>query len=133
VFHLHVQGYLQMHEWRRAQWTPAERSRGRDRPGTERSWGATVEQPDTHAQGTAEAGAAADPQETAGPMAAIMAGMPEVWRRLLDAHVPDRLGRCSGCKSATGSGERWPCSLHRIASDAQRLHDQELTRSVDSD
>jgi hypothetical protein len=92
-----------------------------------------VEQADTHAQGTAGIGAAADPQVTAVPMAAIMSDMPEVWRRLLAAHVPDRLGRCSGCRSATGSGERWPCSLHRIASDAQRLHDQKLARDVDTD
>jgi hypothetical protein len=67
------------------------------------------------------------------PMAAVIADMPGVWRRLLAAHVPDRLGRCSGCRSATGSGERWPCSLHRIATDAQRLHDQKLARAVDSD
>jgi hypothetical protein len=67
------------------------------------------------------------------PMAAVIADMPGVWRRLLAAHVPDRLGRCSGCRSATGSGERWPCSLHRIAADAQRLHDQKLARAVDTD
>jgi hypothetical protein len=52
--------------------------------------------------------------------------MPEVWRRLLAAHQPDRLGRCASCRTASGSGERWPCSLYRIASDAQRLHDQRL-------
>lgn len=95
--------------------------------------GGDVEQADTHVEGTADVGAAADPQHTAVPMAAIMSGMPEVWRKLLAAHVPDRLGRCSGCRSATGSGERWPCSLHRIASDAQRLHDQMLARDVDTD
>jgi hypothetical protein len=67
------------------------------------------------------------------PMAEVMADMPGVWRRLLAAHVSDRLGRCSGCRSATGSGERWPCSLYRIASEAQRLHDQRLARAVDSD
>ena len=70
---------------------------------------------------------------TVGPMADVMAGMPEVWRRLLAAHIPDRLGRCSGCRSASGPGERWPCSLHRIASDARRLHDQRLARDVDAD
>ncbi len=71
--------------------------------------------------------------ETAVPMADVMAGMPGVWRRLLAAHVPDRLGRCRGCRSDTGSGERWPCSLHRIATEAQRLHDRELERAVDTD
>ncbi|MDT7579567.1 MAG: hypothetical protein QOK35_831, partial [Pseudonocardiales bacterium] len=67
------------------------------------------------------------------PMADVMAEMPGVWRRLLAAHVADRLGRCRGCRSDTGSGERWPCSLHRIATEAQRLHDQKLARAVDTD
>lgn len=89
-----------------------------------------MEQPDRHAQGTADGGEAAEPPV---PMAAIMSSMPEVWRRLLAEHVPDRLGRCSGCRTATGSGGRWPCSLQRIASDAQRLHDHELARAVDTD
>jgi len=59
-----------------------------------------------------------------------MAGMPGVWRRLLVAHVPDRLGRCASCRTASGSGEVWPCTLHRIASEAQRLHDLQLGRAV---
>ena len=71
--------------------------------------------------------------ETALPMAEVMAGMPGVWRRLLAAHVPDRFGRCSACRTATGSGERWPCSLYRIATQAQRLHEQSLTRAIDTD
>jgi hypothetical protein len=67
------------------------------------------------------------------PIADVMADMPGVWRRLLAAHVPDRLGRCRGCRSDTGSGERWPCSLHRIATEARRLHDQKLAEAIDSD
>ncbi len=74
----------------------------------------------------------AEPDTTV-PMADVMADMPGVWRRLLAAHVPDRLGRCRGCRSDTGSGERWPCSLHRIATEAQRLHDRKLERAVDTD
>ena len=70
---------------------------------------------------------------TAVPMADVMADMPGVWRRLLAAHVADRLGRCRGCRSDTGSGERWPCSLHRIATEARRLHDQKLARAIDAD
>jgi hypothetical protein len=66
-------------------------------------------------------------------MADLMADMPGVWRRLLAAHVPDRLGRCRGCRSDTGSGNLWPCSLHQIASEAQRLHDQRLSREIDAD
>ena len=77
-----------------------------------------------------------DPGATAGtavPMADLMADMPGVWRRLLAAHVADRLGRCRGCRSDTGSGERWPCSLHRIATVARRLHDRKLEQAIDSD
>jgi hypothetical protein len=67
------------------------------------------------------------------PMAEVMAEMPGVWRRLLAAHVPDRFGRCSACRSATGSGETWPCSLHRIATQARQVHEQNLTRAIDTD
>ena len=63
-------------------------------------------------------------------MAAVMAGMPVVWRRLLAAHVPDRLGRCAECRTASGSGERWPCSLRRIAEEAERIYGLELGRAV---
>jgi hypothetical protein len=71
--------------------------------------------------------------ETPGGIADVMAGMPEVWRRLLDAHVPDRLGRCTACRTASGSGERWPCSLHHIASDARRLHELRLGQAIAGD
>ncbi|WP_232662656.1 hypothetical protein [Pseudonocardia sp. TRM90224] len=64
------------------------------------------------------------------PMAEMMAGMPEVWRRLLAAHVADRLGRCTTCRNSSGSGERWPCSLHQIAVDARRLYELRLGQSV---
>jgi hypothetical protein len=78
-------------------------------------------------------GTSRDGPTTAVPMADVMAGMPGVWRRLLVAHVPDRLGRCRGCRSDGGSGERWPCSLHRIAKEAQRLHEQKLEEAIDAD
>ncbi|MCX6463816.1 MAG: hypothetical protein NTW05_09505 [Pseudonocardiales bacterium] len=65
-----------------------------------------------------------------GLMAAELADMPGVWRRLLDAHVPDRLGRCSACRTAGGSGALWPCSLHRVAVEARRLHGLRLGRAV---
>ncbi len=85
-------------------------------------------------------GGGPDPEAAGGPgpvasgsMADLMADMPGVWRRLLAAHVPDRLGRCRGCRSDTGSGNLWPCSLHQIASEAQRLHDQRLSREIDAD
>lgn len=61
--------------------------------------------------------------ERSGPsLADLMAEMPEVWRRLLVAHQPDRLGRCAACRTSSGSGERWPCSLQRIAREAERRH-----------
>jgi hypothetical protein len=71
--------------------------------------------------------------ESAGGIADVMADMPEVWRRLLAAHVPDRLGRCTSCRTASGSGERWPCSLHQIASDARRLHELRLGQAIAGD
>ena len=83
-----------------------------------------------------DVGAVGDPssrEPVSVPMADLMAEMPEVWRRLIEAHVPDRLGRCSGCRSDTGSGERWPCSLHRIATQARRVHEQNLARAIDTD
>ena len=101
-------------------------------------WGARVAETDGADPGDRpppEDGAGASGREpaTSVPMADVIAGMPGVWRRLLTAHVPDRLGRCQGCRSDTGSGERWPCSLHRIATEARRLHDQKLTDAIDSD
>jgi hypothetical protein len=59
-----------------------------------------------------------------------MAGMPEVWRRLLAAHVPDRMGRCTSCRTSSGSGERWPCSLHQIATEAERVYGLRLGQAV---
>jgi len=56
-----------------------------------------------------------------GPMAGVLADMPDVVRRLLAEHVPDRLGRCTACRNA-GSGVRWPCTLHQIATRASDLH-----------
>ena len=73
----------------------------------------TTEEPDAHAS-----------------LAQVMAGMPGVWRRLLPLHVADRMGRCTSCETSSGSGPRWPCSLHQIASEAQRLYGLKLGRSV---
>ena len=65
-----------------------------------------------------------------GPMADVMADMPEVWSKLLAAHLPDRMGRCSTCRNSSGSGERWPCSLHRIATEAELLHGLRFGQAV---
>ena len=48
------------------------------------------------------------------------------WRRLLIAHVEDRLGRCAGCELPTSAGQRWPCSLHIVATRAGELHEEWL-------
>lgn len=64
------------------------------------------------------------------PIADELAAMPGVWRRLLVAHVPDRLDRCAVCRTANGSGERWPCSLARIAREAQRTYGLRLGQAV---
>jgi hypothetical protein len=53
-------------------------------------------------------------------MAMVMSGMPEVVSRLLEEHVPDRLGRCRAC-GANGSGTRWPCTLAQIATQARAV------------
>lgn len=58
-------------------------------------------------------------------MADVMAAMPEVWRTLLVAHVADRFGYCTTCRhTVSGSAQRWPCSLHLIASQAQQVHER---------
>jgi hypothetical protein len=88
---------------------------------------------DAHDDRGSGGGASGGGSATSVPLADVMSDMPGVWRRLLAAHVPDRLGRCRGCRSDTGSGERWPCSLHRIATEARRLHDQKLAEAIDSD
>lgn len=52
----------------------------------------------------------------------MMAGMPDVFTRLLAEHLPDRLGRCAACGGASGgSGTRWPCTLAQIAGEARAL------------
>jgi hypothetical protein len=69
-------------------------------------------------------------QAAQGPVAGELVNMPGVWRRLLAAHVPDRLGRCAACRTSGGSGARWPCSLHAVATEAERLHGLALGQAV---
>ena len=63
-------------------------------------------------------------------MAEQLAEMPGVWRRLLAEHAADRLGRCTTCRNASGSGVRWPCTLQQIAVQARRIYELRLGRSV---
>lgn len=60
--------------------------------------------------------------EAMSPMASVMADMPEVWQRLLDAHLPDAAGRCRACRNHGTAGVPWPCTLQVIAGDARTLH-----------
>jgi hypothetical protein len=50
-----------------------------------------------------------------------LARMPDVWGRLLRTHVVDGQGRCRGCRSQVGPGERWPCTIYRAAAQARRI------------
>jgi hypothetical protein len=53
-----------------------------------------------------------------------LARMPDLARRLIEAHLPDDHGLCRGC-TTPGVGTplvRWPCGLHRLASAAAQRH-----------
>lgn len=66
------------------------------------------------------------PRGDLGQLAAELAPMVDVWKRLLAQHVPDRSGRCVVCtKGGTGlPSTPWPCSIHGIAEMARRRHDE---------
>jgi hypothetical protein len=54
-------------------------------------------------------------------LASVISGMPEVWQRLLDEHLPDESGRCVVCRGSTSVGVPWPCTLRVIADDAKAI------------
>lgn len=54
-------------------------------------------------------------------LASVISGMPEVWQRLLDEHLPDESGRCVVCRGSTSAGVPWPCTLRVIADDAKAI------------
>ena len=57
-------------------------------------------------------------------LAAEVAPMTDVWRQLLDDHVPDSRGRCRACTQG-GTGiptVRWPCGPRNIAEAAAQYH-----------
>ena len=68
--------------------------------------------------------------EFTSPIADLIAGRPEVWHRLLVGHVADQLGRCAACRSSSGAGERWPCSLRAIAEEARQLYWDRMGRGA---
>lgn len=53
--------------------------------------------------------------------ATALAPMADVWQRLLAEHVPDRQGRCVGCRWQTRAADRWPCNVYDLAAAAQRV------------
>ena len=57
-------------------------------------------------------------------LAAELASMTNVWRRLLEDHVPNARGRCQACtQGGTGIAiVRWPCGPRQVAEAAARYH-----------
>ncbi len=50
------------------------------------------------------------------PLAAFLAGSPDVARSIRDAHVDDGRGKCARCAAADGRGRAgWPCTLRTAA------------------
>ena len=61
--------------------------------------------------------------------AAELAPMIDVWRQLLEDHVPNSQGRCRACTQG-GTGiptAQWPCSPHKIAEAAAQYHARRAT------
>lgn len=61
-------------------------------------------------------------------MAAILAGMPDVWQRVLTDHVADEYGRCRECRNAAGVAAAWPCMTRQIAEEARQVHHHGVRR-----
>ncbi len=62
-----------------------------------------------------------EPVEERWALAEVLAEMPIVWRRLLDAHHADATGRCRGCRTQSGPAIPWPCTLYCAATAAGRI------------
>lgn len=56
-------------------------------------------------------------------MAAILAGMPDIWRAALDEHLPDESGQCRACRDSTGVSASWPCLTREVAEEARYIHE----------
>jgi hypothetical protein len=53
--------------------------------------------------------------------ARALAGMPELFARLLDQHRAGGDGRCRACTSQVRPAARWPCLIHVAAASAERI------------
>ena len=49
--------------------------------------------------------------------AEAIAGNPRLWRTLLFAHAPNRIGECHAC-----FGVPWPCGTRTLAERAEQIH-----------
>ena len=49
--------------------------------------------------------------------AEAIAGNPRLWRTLLFAHAPNRIGECHAC-----FGVPWPCGPRTLAERAEQIH-----------
>jgi hypothetical protein len=60
-------------------------------------------------------------------LAAELAPMVGVWKRLIAQHTPNRSGRCRTCtKGDSGMPPTpWPCPVYGIAEMARRCHDRD--------
>jgi hypothetical protein len=56
-------------------------------------------------------------------MAAILAELPDMWRNVLHAHVPDPQGRCLACRDDNGVAAPWPCLTREVAEEAKYLYE----------
>lgn len=64
--------------------------------------------------------------------AAVVAGWPQVWARLIDEHVAGPDGRCTGCFKGTRAAPHWPCGLAFLGRRARELHDEQLEKAARS-
>jgi hypothetical protein len=54
------------------------------------------------------------------PLVMLIRSQPGMAQRLLAQHTDDGTGRCRVCSGGGQTGRfRWPCTLHRCATDAQ--------------
>ncbi|MGH3438063.1 MAG: hypothetical protein ACRDRN_16550 [Sciscionella sp.] len=52
----------------------------------------------------------------------MLAGMPDLWLRLLDEHIPDQDRNCQACRDSVGNVAAWPCRLREIAEQARAIY-----------
>jgi len=61
-----------------------------------------------------------DAEPSGSALAGLLAGMPDLWVRVLGQHSPDAAGRCLECRTAS-SAAIWPCLLNRIAAESRQI------------